>query len=60
VRNTLAAAANSNGGRVVFDAGYTFLSGCVNVSSNVIFDVRGTFLAQNDSKYYVLVQPLPW
>ena len=60
IRDTLAAAANSNGGRVIFDAGYTFLTGGFNVTSNVILDVRGTILGSRDYRDYVLVQPLPW
>lgn len=60
VRATFAAANNSNGGIVVFDVGYTFLTGCFNVTSNVILDVRGTILATNNSNDFVPVQPLPW
>uniref|UniRef100_A0A914D545 Pectate lyase superfamily protein domain-containing protein n=1 Tax=Acrobeloides nanus TaxID=290746 RepID=A0A914D545_9BILA len=60
VRAALAAAENSNGGRVIFDANYTFLTGCFNVTSNIILDIRGTLLAYNNSDGYVPVQPLPW
>lgn len=54
VRATLAAANNSNGGRVIFDAGYTFRTGCFHLSSNVILDIQGTILGFNDSDHYVL------
>lgn len=60
VRDTLTAAANSNGGRVIFDEGYTFLTGCFNVTNNVILDVKGKILASNNTCDFVPVQPLPW
>ena len=60
VRGALAAAAKSNGGRVVFDAGYTFLTGCFNVTSNVILDVRGTIMASINVSDYEVIQQLPW
>ena len=60
VRATLAAANASNGGRVIFDANYTFLTGCFNITSNIILDIQGKILASNDSKDFVPVQPLPW
>ena len=60
VRAAVAAAINSNGGRVVFDAGYTFLTGCFNISSNFILDIRGTILGSQNSDHYALVDPLPW
>ena len=52
VRAALTAASNSNGGRVVFDSGYTFFTGALNVTSNVILDVRGTILASIDPDEY--------
>lgn len=60
VRKALASANNTNGGRVIFDSGYTFLTGCFNVTSNVILDVKGTILGSVNSSDYVPVQPLPW
>uniref|UniRef100_A0A914DGA2 Uncharacterized protein n=1 Tax=Acrobeloides nanus TaxID=290746 RepID=A0A914DGA2_9BILA len=60
VRAALAAAAKSNGGRVVFDAGNTFLTGCFNVTSNVILDVRGTIMASVNVSDYEVIQQLPW
>lgn len=62
VRAAVAAAVKSNGGRVVFDAGYTFLTGCFNITSNIILDVRGRILGsqESDSYHYFLVEPLPW
>ena len=60
VRAAVAAAINSNGGRVVFDAGYNFLTGCFNISSNFILDIRGTILGSQNSDHYALVDPLPW
>src|SRR5688572_13040165 len=60
IRTALSAAVETNVGHVIFDANYIFLTGCFNVSSNVILDVRGTILAKNTSDGYVLVEPLPW
>uniref|UniRef100_A0A914CSI2 Pectate lyase superfamily protein domain-containing protein n=1 Tax=Acrobeloides nanus TaxID=290746 RepID=A0A914CSI2_9BILA len=62
IRAALAAADNSNGGRVIFDCGLTFLTGAINVTSNVILDLCGTILASNvsDIFHYPLVPPLPW
>uniref|UniRef100_A0A914EIM8 Uncharacterized protein n=1 Tax=Acrobeloides nanus TaxID=290746 RepID=A0A914EIM8_9BILA len=44
VRAAVAAAINSNGGRVV----------------NFILDIRGTILGSQNSDHYALVDPLPW
>ena len=62
VRAALLAAANTNGGRVIFDDGYKFLTGSFNVTSNVILDVRGVILASQvpDEFHYPLIPPLPW
>jgi polygalacturonase len=60
VRATLAAAKASNGGRVIFDHGYTFLTGAFNLSSNVILDVRGTILGSINVSNYEIVPTLPW
>ena len=60
IRATLSAAANSNGGRVIFDENHTFLTGCFNVTSNVILDIRGKILVPQDSSVFVPVQPVPW
>jgi polygalacturonase len=53
VRAAVAAAASTNGGRVIFDVGYTFLTGCFNASSNIILDIRGTILGSNLSDHYM-------
>ena len=53
VRAAVAAAANSQGGRVIFDAGYTFLTGAFNISSNVILDIRGNILGSNLTDHYL-------
>jgi polygalacturonase len=55
VRATLAAAAANKGGEVLFDKQYTFLTGCFNVTSNVILNVKGTILASLNSDDYVQV-----
>jgi polygalacturonase len=62
IRAALAAAENTMGGRVIFNSGYTFLTGAINVTSNVILDVRGTILAsqESDQFHYPLIAPLPW
>lgn len=63
VRSAMASAAASNGGRVIFDEGYTFLTGAFNVSSHVILDVRGTILAVTSADtidVFPLIPPLPW
>ena len=62
VRGALAAAAAANGGTVLLPAPYVFLSGCVNLTSNVELRVEGTLLASPVSAggNYVLVPPLPW
>uniref|UniRef100_A0A914DQB5 Pectate lyase superfamily protein domain-containing protein n=1 Tax=Acrobeloides nanus TaxID=290746 RepID=A0A914DQB5_9BILA len=57
VRAALAAAAKSNGGSVLFDAGYTFLTGPFNVTSNVILDIRGKILGSNQSSAYSVSSP---
>jgi polygalacturonase len=60
VRAAFNAAAKNGGGRMVFDKGYVFLTGCFNMTSNIIWDIRGVILASNSSNDYVAVQPLPW
>uniref|UniRef100_A0A914E8B2 Pectate lyase superfamily protein domain-containing protein n=1 Tax=Acrobeloides nanus TaxID=290746 RepID=A0A914E8B2_9BILA len=60
VRSALAAASNTNGGRVIFDSGYIFLTGCFNVTSNVILDVRGTILGSINVSDYEVISILPW
>lgn len=52
VRSTFSAAANGNGGRVIFDSGHTFLTGGFNVSSNIIIDIRGTILGSTNTALY--------
>lgn len=60
IRAACLAAERSNGGRIIFDEGYTFLTGCFNISSNVVLDVRGKILGSQKSDGYNLVEPLPW
>ena len=52
IRSALKAVSNSNGGRVVFDAGYTFLTGGFNVTSNVILDIQGKILGSTNNANY--------
>jgi polygalacturonase len=54
VRAALAAAAATNGGRVIFDYGRIFLTGCFQVKKNIILDVRGMIKGSNLSDHYVL------
>lgn len=54
IRAALQAANNSNGGRVIFDAGSKFLTGCLQLSNNTILDVRGTILGSESSDHYDL------
>lgn len=62
IRAALAAAAAANGGTVLLPAPFVFLTGCVNLTSNVELRVEGTLLASpvSDNDNYVLVPPLPW
>jgi polygalacturonase len=60
VRAALSNATASNGGRVIFDAGYIFLTGCFNVTSNVILDVQGTIKASINVTNYEYIPLLPW
>lgn len=62
VRAALAAAAAAGGGTVLLPRGLTFLTGSVNVTSNVELRVEGTLKASATSAGgdYVLVPPLPW
>jgi polygalacturonase len=60
VRGALAAANNSNGGRVIFDFGYKFLTGPFNITSNVILDVRGTIIASSNRTDYFSILEVPW
>lgn len=53
VRAALAAADNTNGGRVIFDSGFTFLTGAFNVTSNVILSVQGNILGSNQTDHYL-------
>lgn len=53
IRKTFAAVDKTIGGRVIFDHGYTFISGGVNVtSSNTIIDVRGKILGSSNLSNY--------
>ena len=56
VRAALAAAAANNGGEVLFDTQYTFLTGCFNVTSNIVLNVKGKILASLDPNDYVQVR----
>ena len=60
VRAALAAAAVTNGGRIIFDQGYTFLCGGINLTDNIILDVRGTFLTSLTADNYGIVPNNPW
>lgn len=61
IRATLAAAqAISKGGNVIFDRGYKFLTGCFNVTDNIILEVQGTILGSVDPSKYEIIQGLPW
>jgi polygalacturonase len=46
VRAAMADAAAAGGGRAVFPAGYTFLTGAFNLSSNLAVDIAGTVLGE--------------
>jgi polygalacturonase len=50
VRSAFAAAAAANGGEVVFPAGYTFLTGPFNFTSNNAITVAGTVMFTNDPR----------
>lgn len=54
IRKALAAAENTHGGRVIFDSGYTFNTGSIRLTNNVIMDVRGMILGTNVSERYTL------
>lgn len=60
IRATFAAAGAAGGGVVLFPSGYTFLSGCFNVSGNTNVVVEGRLQGGYDSTDYVLVDYLPW
>uniref|UniRef100_A0A914DWA4 Pectate lyase superfamily protein domain-containing protein n=1 Tax=Acrobeloides nanus TaxID=290746 RepID=A0A914DWA4_9BILA len=60
VRAALAAATSSNGGRVIFDSGYSFVTGALNMTNNVILDIRGTILASLNASDYPIVLVGPW
>jgi len=60
VRAAVAECGAAGGGTVLFAAGYTFLTGSINVSSNVRLQVEGTLLGSPNSTGYTLVDYLPW
>lgn len=60
VRKAAAALEGAGGGTLLFDAGYKFLTGAFNISSNTYMVVAGTILGQTDNTKYELIQPLPW
>jgi len=62
VRAALHAAFLVNGGTVLLPSPYIFLTGCVNLTSNVELRIEGTLLASPTTANgdYVLVPPLPW
>ena len=60
VRAAVAECGAAGGGTVLFAAGYTFLTGAINVSSNTRLQVEGTLLASPNSTGYTLVDFLPW
>uniref|UniRef100_A0A914E969 Pectate lyase superfamily protein domain-containing protein n=1 Tax=Acrobeloides nanus TaxID=290746 RepID=A0A914E969_9BILA len=60
VRDAWAAAAKTNGGRVIFDAGYNFLTAPFNLTTNGILDVRGTITASRNRSDYYPIPKEPW
>lgn len=52
VRIAVAATQNHGYGHVIFDAGYTFLTGAFNLTSNTILDIQGTILASTNNANY--------
>lgn len=67
VRATFAAGAAAGGGTVQMPAGYTFLTGSFNVTSNVVLQVDGGILGYSNITsfesavyHYPLIPPLPW
>jgi polygalacturonase len=62
LRSALAAAEAAGGGRVLLPLGYTFLTGSLNLTSNVELFVAGTLKASPVATggNYALVPPLPW
>uniref|UniRef100_A0A914D9A8 Uncharacterized protein n=1 Tax=Acrobeloides nanus TaxID=290746 RepID=A0A914D9A8_9BILA len=60
VRDAWAAAAKTNGGRVIFDAGYNFLTAPFNITSNGILDVRGKITASRNRSDYYPIPEVKW
>ena len=62
VRATLAAAAAAGPSSVLFPAGFTFLTGAFNLSSDLVVEIAGTVLAWPGSEggHYWLGPELPW
>lgn len=62
LRAALRAAAAAGGGAVLLPAPHVFLTGSVNLTSNVELRVEGTLLASpsSDDGNYALVEPLAW
>lgn len=60
LRKSTAALELAGSGTLLLPAGYTFFSGPINLTSNTLFDIQGTFLASNNSADYPLIAPLPW
>lgn len=58
IRAAIAAAASVGGGEVLFRPDFTFLTGCFNVTDNVILNVKGTIVGSPNASDYVLVEPL--
>ncbi len=60
IRAAFGAAGSAGGGRVLFPAGYVFLTGCFNLTANVVVQVDGRIQGGVDATDYVLVDFLPW
>ena len=62
IRAALAAAAGAGGGSVLLPSGRVFLTGSVNLTSNIELRVEGTLLAsaKTSGGDFVLVPPIPW
>ena len=60
IRQALVDLEKNQGGILLFESSYVFLTGPFNLSSNTIVDIQGIVRASNDSTVYPLVQPLPW
>ena len=60
IRAALAAAEAENGGEILFEANHYFLTGCFNVTNNVILNIKGTILASQLDTDYTEVALWAW